>query len=300
MSAATSSRSCATSSRSRSRRRASASARTCRRSAQLAAEERVLDALVGAERQRRDHGTRSAASCAPASSTTRKSRSRRRSSGGMPMFEIPGMPGAQMGAISIGDIFRQARRRPHQDAAADGCGFARDSGCRRIRQAARHRSAGAGGDQCGREQRHRVPRRDRQDLRARRPHRRRRLARGRAARPVAADRGHHRLDQARRGEDRPHPVHRLRRVPHRKAVRPVAGAAGPAADPRRAAAADPRRFAPHPDRAGGLADQAVCRADADRGRDARIHRRRHRRASPTSRSRSTRRSRTSARGGCRR
>ncbi len=25
--------------------------------------------------------------------------------GGMPMFEIPGMPGAQMGAISIGDIF---------------------------------------------------------------------------------------------------------------------------------------------------------------------------------------------------
>ena len=24
--------------------------------------------------------------------------------GGMPMFEIPGMPGAQMGAISIGDI----------------------------------------------------------------------------------------------------------------------------------------------------------------------------------------------------
>ena len=25
--------------------------------------------------------------------------------GGMPSFEIPGMPGAQMGAISIGDIF---------------------------------------------------------------------------------------------------------------------------------------------------------------------------------------------------
>ena len=25
--------------------------------------------------------------------------------GGMPLFEIPGMPGAQMGAISIGDIF---------------------------------------------------------------------------------------------------------------------------------------------------------------------------------------------------
>src|SRR6202011_3158865 len=27
------------------------------------------------------------------------------SSGGMPLFEIPGIPGAQMGAISIGDIF---------------------------------------------------------------------------------------------------------------------------------------------------------------------------------------------------
>ncbi|MGA2287940.1 ATP-dependent protease ATPase subunit HslU [Bradyrhizobium sp.] len=72
--------------------------------AQLAAEERVLDALVGAN----------------SSSTTRDSFRRKlrsgelndkeievetQSSGGMPMFEIPGMPGAQMGAISIGDIF---------------------------------------------------------------------------------------------------------------------------------------------------------------------------------------------------
>ncbi|QOZ74157.1 HslU--HslV peptidase ATPase subunit [Bradyrhizobium sp. CCBAU 53351] len=73
--------------------------------AQLAAEERVLDALVGAN----------------ASSTTRESFRKKlragelndkeievetQSSGsGMPMFEIPGMPGAQMGAISIGDIF---------------------------------------------------------------------------------------------------------------------------------------------------------------------------------------------------
>jgi len=72
--------------------------------AQLAAEERVLDALVG-----------------PNSSTTTRDSFRRKlragelndkeieietqSSGGMPMFEIPGMPGAQMGAVSIGDIF---------------------------------------------------------------------------------------------------------------------------------------------------------------------------------------------------
>ena len=72
--------------------------------AQLAAEERVLDALVGAN----------------SSATTRDSFRKKlragelnekeieietQSSGGMPMFEIPGMPGAQMGAISIGDIF---------------------------------------------------------------------------------------------------------------------------------------------------------------------------------------------------
>ena len=72
--------------------------------AQLAAEDRVLDALVGAN----------------SSATTRDSFRKKlrsgelndkeieietQSSGGMPMFEIPGLPGAQMGAISIGDIF---------------------------------------------------------------------------------------------------------------------------------------------------------------------------------------------------
>jgi ATP-dependent HslUV protease ATP-binding subunit HslU len=73
--------------------------------AQLAAEERVVDALVGAN----------------ASASTKDSfRKRLRAGelndkeieievqaagGGMPLFEIPGMPGAQMGAISIGDIF---------------------------------------------------------------------------------------------------------------------------------------------------------------------------------------------------
>lgn len=73
--------------------------------AEGAAENRVLDALVGAN----------------ASATTRESfRKKLRGGelndkeieiemqsggGGLPMFEIPGMPGAQMGAISIGDIF---------------------------------------------------------------------------------------------------------------------------------------------------------------------------------------------------
>jgi ATP-dependent HslUV protease ATP-binding subunit HslU len=72
--------------------------------AQQAAESRVLDALVGAN----------------ASATTKETFRRKlragelndkeieievQASGGMPLFEIPGMPGAQMGAISIGDIF---------------------------------------------------------------------------------------------------------------------------------------------------------------------------------------------------
>jgi ATP-dependent HslUV protease ATP-binding subunit HslU len=73
--------------------------------AQLAAEDRVLDALVGP-----------ASSPATRDSFRKKLRAgelndkeieiETQSSGsGMPMFEIPGLPGAQMGAISIGDIF---------------------------------------------------------------------------------------------------------------------------------------------------------------------------------------------------
>jgi len=72
--------------------------------AQLAAEERVLDALVGAN-----------ASAATRDSFRRKLRTgelndkeievETQSSGGAPMFEIPGMPGAQIGAMNLGDIF---------------------------------------------------------------------------------------------------------------------------------------------------------------------------------------------------
>jgi ATP-dependent HslUV protease ATP-binding subunit HslU len=73
--------------------------------AQLAAEERVLTALVGEN-----------PSPATKESFRRKLRAGelndkeielevQASGGGMPLFEIPGMPGAQMGAISIGDIF---------------------------------------------------------------------------------------------------------------------------------------------------------------------------------------------------
>ena len=80
--------------------------------AQLAAEDRVLDSLVGAN-----------ASAATRDSFRKKLRAgelndkeieiETQSSGsGFPMFEIPGMPGAQMGAVSIGDIFGKLGGRP--------------------------------------------------------------------------------------------------------------------------------------------------------------------------------------------
>jgi ATP-dependent HslUV protease ATP-binding subunit HslU len=73
--------------------------------AELAAEQRVVDALVGP-----------AASAATKESFRKKLRTGelddkeieievQASGGGMPLFDIPGMPGAQMGAINIGDIF---------------------------------------------------------------------------------------------------------------------------------------------------------------------------------------------------
>ena len=65
----------------------------------------------------------------------------------------------------------------------------------------------------------------------------------------------------------------------------LARAAGPAADPRRASRAHPRRFPPHPHRAEGLPHQAICGADEDRRRRARVHRRTPSTPSPTSRSR---------------
>jgi ATP-dependent HslUV protease ATP-binding subunit HslU len=73
--------------------------------AQLAAEERVVNALVGEN-----------ASASTKEAFRRKLRAGeindkeieievQATGGGMPLFEIPGMPGAQVGAISIGDIF---------------------------------------------------------------------------------------------------------------------------------------------------------------------------------------------------
>jgi len=84
----------------RERRRKDVQAR-----AQQAAENRVLDALVGAN-----------ASASTKEAFRKKLRAGelndkeieievQTGGGGLPLFDIPGMPGAQMGAISIGDIF---------------------------------------------------------------------------------------------------------------------------------------------------------------------------------------------------
>jgi ATP-dependent HslUV protease ATP-binding subunit HslU len=88
--------------------------------AHLAAEERVLDALVGAN----------------ATAPTRESFRKKlragelddkeieievQQSGGLPLFDVPGMPGAQMGAISIGDIFGKlgGRSKPRRTTVKD-------------------------------------------------------------------------------------------------------------------------------------------------------------------------------------
>ena len=98
--------------------------KTVRARAELAAEERVLDALVG-----------QSASAATRESFRKRLRSGElatkeieietaASGGGMPMFEMPGMPGASVGAISLGDIFgkmgarTKARRVTVEDAYA--------------------------------------------------------------------------------------------------------------------------------------------------------------------------------------
>ena len=132
--------------------------------------------------------------------------------GGMPMFEIPGMPGAQMGAISIGDIFgklgggKKTRRvtvsESHEILINEESDKLLDND-QLVQEAIK------AVEQNGIVFLDEIDKIAGREGRARR----RRVARGRAARSAAADRGHHGLDQARLGEDRPHPVHRVGRVP---------------------------------------------------------------------------------------
>src|SRR5262249_4913331 len=76
-----------------------------RAKAELAAEDRVVDALVGANASTSTKETFRKKLRAGAMDDKEIEVEVQTSSGGMPMFEMPGMPGAQMGAISIGDIF---------------------------------------------------------------------------------------------------------------------------------------------------------------------------------------------------
>ena len=116
----------------------------------------------------------SARCCARARSTTARSRSRCRRAPppSLPTFEIPGMPGAQMGMLNLGDIFGKAFggapktkkmtvAESHRVLMAEESDKLLDQERRRAR-----------GDPVGRAERHRLSRRDRQDLRPQRARRR--------------------------------------------------------------------------------------------------------------------------------
>ena len=86
-------------------------------------------------------------------------------SGGMPMFDIPGMPGAQMGAINIGDMFGKlggGRTKTRRVTVDESHEILVDEESDKLLD---KEQLVAGGDPRGREERHRLPRRDRQDRR---------------------------------------------------------------------------------------------------------------------------------------
>ena len=207
--------------------------------AHLNAEERVLEALVG-----------KTASPATRDSFRKKLRDGElddkeieievadTGTGGMPGFEIPGMPGANIGVLNINDMLSKAmggkRTKTRKTTVKESYALLiNDESDKLLDQDEVVRQALEVTENDG------IVFLDEIDkiACARRRHGRRRIARRRAARPAAAGRGHHGGDQIRAGEDRPHPVHRLGRLPCRQAVGPVAGTAGPPADPRRAARA---------------------------------------------------------------
>ena len=112
--------------------------------------------------------------------------------GGMPMFEIPGMPGAQMGAISIGDIFGKlggSRTKTRRVTVAESHEILINEESDKLLDSEQLvQEAIRAVEQNG------IVFLDEIDkiAGARGPHRRRRVARGRAARSAAADRRHHR------------------------------------------------------------------------------------------------------------
>ena len=239
-----------------------------RAKAEKNAEERVLDALVGANLLTRQRARPSASGCARGELNDKEIEIQvAETTSGLPMFDIPGAPGASIGAINIGDMLGKAfgqrtkaapRHRLRQLRRADRGGE---------RQADRHRAARRRGDQ-----------RRRRTTASCSSTRSTRSARARTAPASAAD-------VSREGVQRDllpliegttvstkygpvktdHVLFIASGAFHvAKPSDLLAGAAGAAADPRRAQAADARGFAPHPHRAGGEPHQAVRGADGDR------------------------------------
>ena len=189
--------------------------------AQLNAEERVIDALVGAN-----------AALSTRDAFRKKLRANElddkeieiqvADTPAMPAFEIPGMPGSQVGMINLSTCSARRSASAPRRARVTVQGQLRDADGRGVRQADRQRSRSC--------RRRSTTSRTTASCFSTRSTRSAPApsaigadvsARRRAARSPAADRGHHRRHQIRAGQDRPHPVHRLRRVPHRQAVRPA-------------------------------------------------------------------------------
>jgi len=90
--------------------------------AELAAEERVLDALVG-NNASQDTRAKFRKLLREGKLDDKEIEIQVQDSGGMPTFEIPGMPGAQMGMVNIGDILGKAfgggRTKPRRMTVAE-------------------------------------------------------------------------------------------------------------------------------------------------------------------------------------
>jgi len=89
--------------------------------AELAAEERVLDALVG-NNASQDTRAKFRKLLREGKLDDKEIEIQVQDSGGMPTFEIPGMPGAQMGMINIGDVLGKAfggRTKPRKLTVAE-------------------------------------------------------------------------------------------------------------------------------------------------------------------------------------
>ena len=168
------------------------------------------------------------------------------------MFEIPGMPGASMGAVNLGDMLGKAlggqkgkpRRMTVKDAYAPLLAEESDKlvDAESLTQEAIREVEDNGivfldeiDKICARE--------GRSSADVSREGVQRDLLPLIEGTTVATKHGP--------GEDGPHPVHRVRRLPRLEALRPPARVAGPPADPRRTAAPHGGGFPPDPDLDGG-------------------------------------------------